>query len=150
MLTIKIYIFHPFFISFYSSSIWENRKKKGDLWSQAWWWNVIWAMGNRLLHEVKVSGFGMVVRFQIWFLPTVYSTGTKSSMICFALLLLQILVNFQNQGQIWNLLVLTFSKHPLHVQFDQVLAEILEVKDRWDKLGNFEMANVLIDQFSRY
>ena len=39
------------------------------------------------------------------------------------------MVNFQNQGQIWNLLVLTFSKHPLHVQFD--LAEIFEVKDKW-------------------
>ena len=24
-----------------------------------------------------------------------------------------------------------FSKHPLHVQFDQVLAEIFEVKDTW-------------------
>ena len=40
-----------------------------------------------------------------------------------------------NLGQlsnlIWNLLVLTFSKHPLHVQFDQVLAEIFEVKDKW-------------------
>ena len=35
------------------------------------------------------------------------------------------LVNVQNQGQIWNLLVLTISKHPLHVHFDQVLAEIL-------------------------
>ena len=32
----------------------------------------------------------------------------------------------QNQG---NLLVLRFSKHPLHVQFDQVLAEIFGVKD---------------------
>ena len=33
-------------------------------------------------------------------------------------------------GHLWNLLVLTFSKHPLHVQFDQVLAEIFEVKDK--------------------
>ena len=40
-------------------------------------------------------------------------------------------VNFQKQGQIWNLLVLTFSKHPLHLQFDQVLAEKFEVKDTW-------------------
>ena len=61
----------------------------------------------------------------------IYSTGTKSWIFCFALLLPQILVNFQNQGQIWNLLVLTFSKHPLHVQFDQVLPEIFEVKDTW-------------------
>ena len=60
-----------------------------------------------------------------------YSSGKKSVIFCFALLLPQILVDFQNQGQIWNLLVLTFSKHPLHVQFDQVLPEIFEVKDTW-------------------
>ena len=60
-----------------------------------------------------------------------YSSSHKSWIFCFAQLLLQILVNYQNQGQIWNLLVLTFSKHPLHVQFDQVLAEIFEVKDKW-------------------
>ena len=60
-----------------------------------------------------------------------YSSSHKSSIFCFAQLLLQILVNYQNQGQIWNLLVLTFSKHPLHVQFDQVLAEIFEFKDTW-------------------
>ena len=29
----------------------------------------------------------------------------------------------------WNLLVLTISKHPLRVQFDQVLAEIFDVRD---------------------
>ena len=61
----------------------------------------------------------------------IYSSSHKSLIFCFAQLLLQILVNYQNQGQIWNLLVLTFSKHPLHVQFDQVLAEIFEVKDTW-------------------
>ena len=60
-----------------------------------------------------------------------YSSSHMSSIFCFAQLLLQILVNYQKQGQIWNLLVLTFSKHPLHVQFDQVLAEIFEVKDKW-------------------
>ena len=60
-----------------------------------------------------------------------YSSSHKSPIFCFAQLLLQILVNYQNQGHIWNLLVLTFSKHPLHVQFDQVLAEIFEVKDTW-------------------
>ena len=59
-----------------------------------------------------------------------YSTSQKSSIFCFVQLLLQILVNFQNQGQIWSLLVLRFSKHPLHVQTDQVLAEIFGVKDR--------------------
>ena len=68
----------------------------------------------------------------IWILQFgLYSSSHKSSIFCFAQLLLQILVNYQNQGQIWNLLVLTFSKHPLHVQFDQVLAEIFEVKDKW-------------------
>ena len=61
----------------------------------------------------------------------IYSSSHKSWIFCFAQLLLQILVNYQNQGQIWKLLVLTFSKHPLHVQFDQVLAEIFEVKDTW-------------------
>ena len=45
-----------------------------------------------------------------------YSTYQKSPIFCFAQLLMQILVNFQNQGHIWNLLVLRFSKHPLHVQ----------------------------------
>ena len=60
-----------------------------------------------------------------------YSRAHKFVVFCFAQLHLQILVNYQNQGQIWNLLVLTFSKHPLHVQFDQVLAEIFEVKDKW-------------------
>ena len=54
-----------------------------------------------------------------------YSTSRKSLIFCFALLLLQIVVNFQNQGKIWNLLVITFLIHPLHVQFDQVLAEYL-------------------------
>ena len=57
-----------------------------------------------------------------------YSGDHKFSTFCFAQLLLQILVNFQNQGQSGKLLVLAFSKHPLHEQFDQVLAEILEVK----------------------
>ena len=42
---------------------------------------------------------------------SIYSTGRKSWIFCFALLLPQILVNFQNQGQIWNLLNLTLSKH---------------------------------------
>ena len=35
----------------------------------------------------------------------------------------------QNQGQFWILLVLTISKFPLHVQFDQVFAATFEVKD---------------------
>ena len=58
-----------------------------------------------------------------------YSCDPKFVLFCFALLLPQILDDFQNQGQFWNLLVLTISKHPLLVQFDQVLAEIFEVKD---------------------
>ena len=64
-------------------------------------------------------------------ISVLYSSSHNSWIFCFAQLLLQILVNYQNQGQIWNLLVLTFSKHPLHVQFDQVLAEKFEVKDTW-------------------
>ena len=50
---------------------------------------------------------------------------------CFALFLPQMLDNFLNQDQFWNLLVLTISKHPLLVQFDKVLAEIFEVKETW-------------------
>ena len=68
----------------------------------------------------------------IWILQFgLYSSSHKSSIFCFAQLLLQILVIYQNQGQFWNLQVLTFSNHPLQVQFDQALAEIFEVKDTW-------------------
>ena len=62
-------------------------------------------------------------------MPMLYSGGNKFVIFCFALLLPQILDNFQNRGQFWNLLVLTISKHPLHMQFDEILAEIFEVKD---------------------
>ena len=47
-----------------------------------------------------------------------YSSSHKSSIFCFAQLLLQILVNYQNQGQFWNLLVLRISKHSLKVKSD--------------------------------
>ena len=73
--------------------------------------------------------FFILESYELKINSNMYSSGKKSVVFCFALLLPQILVDFQNQGQIWNLLVLTFSKHPLHVQFDQVLAEIFEVKD---------------------
>ena len=36
----------------------------------------------------------------LWNRDRIYSTGRKSWIFCFALLLPQILVNFQNQGQI--------------------------------------------------
>ena len=62
---------------------------------------------------------------------SIYSCDHKFVVFCFALLLPQILDKFQNQCQFWNLLVLTVSKHPLQVQFNQVLAEIMEVKDTW-------------------
>ena len=42
----------------------------------------------------------------------------KSLLYFFLLYCPQILVDFQNQGQILSLLVLTFSKHPLQVQFE--------------------------------
>ena len=58
-------------------------------------------------------------------------TQFEFKIFCFAQLLLQILVIYENQGHIWNRLVLTFSKHPLDVQFDQVLGEIFEIKDTW-------------------
>ena len=80
----------------------------------------------------KLPTLALAPRPSSWLLLLLkYSSGKKSVILCFALLLPQILVDFQNQGQIWNLLVLTFPKHPLHVQFDQVLAEIFEVKDKW-------------------
>ena len=59
-----------------------------------------------------------------------YSAGRKSCIFCFDLFLPQLLVNFHNQEQIWNLLVLTFSKHPL-IPYMSNLAEIFEVKDTW-------------------
>ena len=58
-----------------------------------------------------------------------YSCDPKFVVFCFALLLPQILDDFQNQGQFRNLLVLTISKHPLCVHFEQVFAEIFGVKD---------------------
>ena len=71
------------------------------------------------------------VRTELKRLFILYSRDHKFVVFCFALLLPQILDYFQNQGQFWNLLVLTISKHPLLVQFDQVLAEIFEVKEIW-------------------
>ena len=59
----------------------------------------------------------------------IYSRDHKFVVFCFVLLLPQILEKFQNQCQLGNLLVLTISKHPLLVQFDQDLAEIFEVKE---------------------
>ena len=47
---------------------------------------------------------------------------------CFGLFLPQILVNFENQWQFWNLHVLRILKHPLKVEFDEELAEILKVE----------------------
>ena len=40
----------------------------------------------------------------------IYSSGRKSSIFCFAQLLLQILVNFQNLGQVWNLLIIDLTE----------------------------------------
>ena len=60
-----------------------------------------------------------------------HSSSHKSSIFCFAQLLLQILVNYQNQGQFWNLLVLRIPKLSLKVKFDKDLAEIIKVKDNW-------------------
>ena len=49
---------------------------------------------------------------------------------CFAQLLLQILFNYQNQGQFENLLVLRIPKLTLEVKFEQDLAELIKVKDK--------------------
>ena len=60
-----------------------------------------------------------------------YSSGRKSWIFSFAQLLLQILVNYQNHGQFWSLLVLRIPKLSLKVKFDKDLAEIIKVKDNW-------------------
>ena len=108
------------------------------------------------LHDCKISSFdtrtgsyGVNKEHQDWhkkFYPVLtriwtgaflnvntymYSSGRKSWIFCFAQLLLQILVNCQNQGQFWNLLVLRFPKLSLKVKFDKDLAEIIKVKDKW-------------------
>ena len=83
----------------------------------------VWAVQAQHKHDTVLQGLTVLILNLIKL--------HKVCIFCFALLIPQILVNFQNQGLIWNLLVQTFSKDPLHVQFDQVLAEIFEVKDTW-------------------
>ena len=51
-------------------------------------------------------------------------------MFCFDQLLIQILVNYQNQGQFRNLHVLRIPKLSLEVKFDQDLAEKIKVEDK--------------------
>ena len=89
------------------------------------------------------SSYQSFILFLISLYAFQYSSSHKSWIFCFAQLLLQILVNYQNKGHIWKLLVLTFSKHPLHVQFDQVLAEIFEVKDTWNQSFIFLIFDLL-------
>ena len=62
--------------------------------------------------------------------PPIYSSSHKSLIFGFAQLILQILVNYQNQGQFWNLLVLRILKLSLEVKFDQDLNELMKVKDK--------------------
>ena len=59
-----------------------------------------------------------------------YSSGNFICRECFGLFLPQILVKYENQLQFWNLHVLRFPKHPLIVEFDEDLAEILKVKHK--------------------
>ena len=58
-----------------------------------------------------------------------YSISHNSLLFCFAQLLLQIFVNYQNQGQFWNLHILSIAKLSLKFKFDQDLPEIIKVKD---------------------
>ena len=51
--------------------------------------------------------------------------------VVFALFLGEIFIKFETQWQFWNLLVMRIPKHPQHAQFDEVLAEIFDVKDNW-------------------
>ena len=62
---------------------------------------------------------------------TKYSRGENFVIFYFSLFFQKILDNFHNQGQFWNLLFLMISKHPLQVQYDQVLAEILSSSWPW-------------------
>ena len=78
-----------------------------------------------------------------------YSSGNKFDIFCFAQFIPQILDIFQNQGQLWNLLVLTISKYPLHVQFDQVLGEIFEVKEEWSDSLIFMMGGRGVNKWTR-
>jgi len=89
--------------------------------SESWNWGYV----DSTKYEGKHNIFFYKVRCQIH----IYSGSHWSWMFCFAQLLLQVLVNCRSQGQIWKLLVLTFSRHPLHVQFDRVLAEMFGVRD---------------------
>ena len=50
----------------------------------------------------------------------IYSGGKKYVVFCFPQLLPQILVEFQNQGQIWNLMVLMFSKQISQLKLGQI------------------------------
>ena len=61
-------------------------------------------------------------------MDTLYNTVLAERVAYFVLLICSIISTNLSQNFL-NLLVLTFSKHPLHVQFDQVLAEIFKVKD---------------------
>ena len=62
-------------------------------------------------------------------LSQMYSISHNSLIFCFAQLLLQIFINYQNQGQFWNLHILRIPKLSLKVKFDQDLAEKIEVQD---------------------
>ena len=55
----------------------------------------------------------------------------KNGTPVFALFLCEIFIKFETQWQFWNLLVMRIPKHPQHAQFDEVLAEIFDVKDNW-------------------
>ena len=84
-------------------------------------------------------------RFSRYLNSEFYSSGRKSWIFCYAPLFLQILVNYQNQGQFWNLLVLRIPKLSLKVKFDKDLAEIIKVKDNKSILKKCLILNFVFD-----
>ena len=65
-------------------------------------------------------------KFVIFCYKLLFSTCCEQT-FCFAQLLLQILVNYQSQGQFQNLLVLRIPKLTLEVKFDQNLPDLSKV-----------------------
>ena len=88
-----------------------------------------------------MQSIGLLVIYTIfWFFPFFLSKNNCSWIIQYWQKELHILFcsitptnlgQFSKSGTDLKSAVPTFSKHPLHVQFDYILAEIFEVKDKW-------------------
>ena len=69
----------------------------------------------------------MVARGLLYFIIDYSLAHIYEQAFCFGQLLLQILVNYQSQGQFQNLLVLRIPKLSLKVKFDKDLPELPNV-----------------------